>query len=278
MGTKVICIAPEGQMIDQSIVDTVNFQINAVKKSDCGRILHIMSPQPKSAVNMEVEGLDVFILNADAPPPKLLLADMDSTIVQSETLDDLAAHFDIQDKVAAITERAMRGEMDFHEALRARVSMLKGLPEAAIFDLLPNIKLSAGAESLIYTCKKNDVKTYLVSSGFTHVTGYIAEKLGFDGHFGNRFVISDGVLTGDVVEPIQDKTAKLRILNELCEAHDIIPDEVVAIGDGANDIPMLQAAGYGVAYKAKPAVIAATDMGIVHTDLSAVGGLYLHNY
>ena len=273
--SKIICVAQAGQTLDKTDVhNQCDFQIHEVWQSDDGRAVYMLSPQPKSSISLSVSNVDVFVLDENAPPPKLLLADMDSTIVTSETLDDLAAHFDMQEDVAKITERAMRGEMDFHEALEKRVQMLTGLPEQAIFDFLPKIETSPGAESLIYMCREKGIKPYLVSSGFTHVTEYIASKLGFEGHFGNRFVVEDGELTGAVQKPIQDKSAKLRILHELCDTHDSLPDEVIAIGDGANDIPMLQAAGYGIAYKAKPKVMDATALHIHYTDLSSLKYLF----
>ena len=269
MGSKIICVAPEGQGVDASAVDSFSFQINDIQKSDDGRALFVYSPQPYDSISVELDGLDCFVLNSDAPKPKMLIADMDSTIVESETLDDLAVYFGIEDKVAEITERAMRGEIDFESALTERVAMLKGLPEQAIFDSLRDIKISRGAESLIYMCKKNSLKTYLVSGGFKHVTGYIADNLGFDDHFGNEFIIKDSILTGDVKKPIQNKDSKLRIMNDLCDLHEISLEEVITIGDGANDIPMLQAAGYGIAYKAKPKVVKVTRLRIDYTDLSA---------
>tara|TARA_B100000686_G_scaffold346537_1_gene433436 strand:+ start:3601 stop:4464 length:864 start_codon:yes stop_codon:yes gene_type:complete len=278
MTSKIICIAPDDGPIEETILERIQFQISDVRRSDDGRALCILTPQTAKSVNQSLEGFDfdgdILVLKGARSAPQLLICDMDSTIVESETLDDLAASFDLQDQVAAITERAMRGEMDFHTALNARVEMLKGLEEQAILDLLPKIKVSKGAEQLVRAAKKAGAQCLLVSGGFTHVTGFIAERLGFDAHYGNRFIIEKGVLTGKVMEPIQDKSSKLKIMDEACEDLEISHDAVMAIGDGANDIPMLEAAGYGIAYHAKPIVRDSVPLQINHTDLSAAGYIF----
>ncbi|MGM0421729.1 MAG: phosphoserine phosphatase SerB [Pseudomonadota bacterium] len=256
------------------MTDEMSCQISDVSFSANERALIVQSPQPvaqvRSSLPADRHDMDVFVIDTTAPPPRVLLADMDSTIIESETLDDLAAHFGIAGPIAAITERAMRGELDFGEALTERVAMLEGLPESAITELLPKLEISHGAAELIAACKAKDMTCVLISGGFTHVTGYVADKLGFDAHHGNEFVITKEKLTGEVKQPIQDKDAKLKMLNSLVSDLDITSSEVIAVGDGANDIPMLQAVGYGVAYHAKPKVIEATDLHIIHTDLSAL--------
>lgn len=278
MATRLILISPEDRRIDETVLNGLKFQITDVKFKDENRAVQIISPQPRKDVREACQALrdqhDIFVLRDDAPQPKLLICDMDSTIIESETLDDLAAAFKLQDKIAAITERAMRGELDFKSALTERVSMLKDLPEQEIFDLLPKLKISKGADKLITKAKAKGVTCLLVSGGFKHVTSYVAKNLGFDDDFGNEFIIKGGVLTGDVKQPIQDKNAKLNILNEFVDDMDITNDEVMAIGDGANDIPMLQAAGYGIAYKGKSVVQDAVDLQINHTDLSAAAYLF----
>lgn len=274
MPSKIICVAPYGEKIDAAIADDLLFQINDISLSADGRALLLQSSQPvphiRENLPEDIRNMDVFVIDSQAPSPRVLLADMDSTILESETLDDLAAHFGIAGEVAAITERAMRGELAFHEALTERVAMLKDLPETAIDDLLPKLEISHGAAELIAACKAKEMTCVLVSGGFTHITGYVAEKLGFDEHHGNEFVIVKEHLTGEVKQPIQDKDTKLKMLNRLVDDLDITAAEVMAVGDGANDIPMLQAAGYGIAYKAKPKVVEAVDLQIKNTDLSAL--------
>jgi len=274
MASKIIFVAKDNRKADVAITDDIACQISDVSLSTDERVVIVQSPQPVAQVQKSLPDdrreMDVFVIDTAAPPPRVLLADMDSTIIESETLDDLAAHFGIAGEIAAITERAMRGDLDFDAALTERVAMLEGLPESAITELLPRLEISHGAAELLAACKAKEMTCVLISGGFTHVTGYVADKLGFDAHHGNEFVITKQKLTGEVKQPIQDKNAKLKMLNTLVSDLDITSAEVMAIGDGANDIPMLQAAGYGVAYHAKPKVIEATDLHIVHTDLSAL--------
>ena len=278
MATRLILISADGTVIDETVLERLKFQITDAKKSDDNRALTIISPQPRRDVRAACNDLDLpydfFVLTDDAPTPKLLVCDMDSTIIESETLDDLAAAFNLKDEIAAITERAMRGELDFKSALTERVSMLKDLPEQEIFDLLPQLKISKGARELVKTAKDKGITCLLVSGGFKHITSYVAQNLGFDHDFGNEFVIKKGVLTGGVKDPIQDKNAKLLVMGDFVEQMDITNEEVMAIGDGANDVPMLQAAGYGIAYKAKPVVQDAVDLQINKTDLSAASYLF----
>jgi phosphoserine phosphatase len=208
---------------------------------------------------------------------KLLIADMDSTIITDESLDELADFIGIKDRVAPITARAMRGEIDFDTALRDRVELLAGQPASLLDRLLDErIHLTGGAETLVRTMSANDAFTALVSGGFTFVTEAVAAKVGFATHRGNVLVIKDGVLTGEVTDPILGKEAKLESLHEFCSAHGLSPDQSMAVGDGANDIPMLLGAGVGVAFHAKPAVAAAAVFTIEHGDLTAL--LYLQGY
>lgn len=211
---------------------------------------------------------DVFIVPA-ARSIKLLIADMDATMVVGETLDDLAEHAGIKDKIAAITARAMNGELDFEAALRERVGLLRGLPESALQQTLDKMVLMSGAHELIAALKKNGATCVQVSGGFTFFTGAVAQKLGFDHHHGNVLGVENGKLTGEVIGPILDKNAKLRFLNEYAAKLGIGADQIMAIGDGANDIPMLLAAGIGIGYQPKAAVAEAVDNLVVHGDLSA---------
>jgi phosphoserine phosphatase len=220
---------------------------------------------------------DIFIqANDDFRKKKLLLADMDATIILQETLDELAAHFNLKDKVSAITERAMRGELDFHEALKARVKLLKGLPMTALFETLRRIEYSVGAGSLVKTMNRHGAKCVLVSGGFDIFTSHVAVALGFYKNFGNQLGIENGVLTGEVIPPIVDKDVKEQQIITQAKLLPCDLKHVIAIGDGANDIPMLKRAGVGVGYFGKPAVLTATPHQIRHTDLVSV--LYLQGY
>ena len=198
-------------------------------------------------------------------------------MIEQECIDELAARLGLRAEVSAITERAMRGEIAFEPALRARVALLKGLPVGVVDELLESrITLSPGGCILLGTLRKNDAYCCLVSGGFTLFTSAIAQRLGFDEHRANRLVVSDGRLTGQVEEPILGFDAKREALRELRARFGLAPDEVLAVGDGANDLGMLGEAGLGVAYRAKPAVAAAAHARIDHGDLSAL--LYLQGY
>jgi phosphoserine phosphatase len=220
---------------------------------------------------------DIFVQPNDLfRKKKLLVADMDATMVRQETLDELAAHLNLKDKIAPITEKAMRGEIDFPEALRMRVKMLRGLPLAAIFETLGKVEYSAGAATLVKTMNRHGAKCMLVSGGFDLFTGPVAETLGFCKNFGNRLEIVDHKLTGEVIPPIIDKHAKERLVVDQARALGYDLKQIAAIGDGANDVPMLKKAGTGIGYFAKPAVIEATPHQIRHTDLVSV--LYMQGY
>jgi phosphoserine phosphatase len=201
---------------------------------------------------MEGDRIDIFCTPADAKPKKLLLADMDATIVEGETLDELAARAGIKDQVAAITARAMNAELDFHAALRERVSLLKGLPVSALKETLHETVLNPGAAEMVAGIKKRGGTCVLVSGGFTFFTEAIAAHAGFDCHHGNILNHDGRVLDGTVGEPIMDKESKLAFLKSYAGELGIGLDETIAIGDGANDLPMLSAAGLGVGYRPKP--------------------------
>lgn len=205
-----------------------------------------------------------------------LVADMDSTIVTSETLDDMAEAVGLKETIAAITARAMNGELDFAEALRERVRMLAGLSESAVAATLEQVALTPGAETLVRTMKAQGATTALVSGGFTVIAEPVAARCGFDRVVANRLLIDGGHLTGHVGEPILGKEAKLATLHDVAAAREVAADSVCAVGDGANDLPMLLAAGLGVAFRAKPSVRAEARVCVDHGDLTAL--LYLQGY
>lgn len=207
---------------------------------------------------------------------KMLLADMDSTMIQQECLDELADYAGIKAEIAAITERAMRGELEFEEALRARVANLKGLPEEALHKTLARLTLMPGASVLMRTLRGHGVECHLVSGGFRFFTRAIAKKLDFCGEQGNDLIIKEGKLTGEVAEPVLDKNSKLDTLYRLAAHNALSLEETMAVGDGANDIPMLQTAGLGIALHAKPRVNEQVKARVRHSDLSAL--LYIQGY
>jgi phosphoserine phosphatase len=215
--------------------------------------------------------IDVVVQLTAHRRKKLFVADMDSTMIDQECIDELADYAGLKAHVAAITERAMRGELPFEPALRERVALLKGLPLSVIGETIEQkITLAAGGGELIAVLRKNGCYTCLVSGGFTLFTNVIAEKLGFDENRANELIVENGKLAGTVREPILGRAAKLATLQELTKKLGIKPEETIAIGDGANDLDMITAAGLGVAIHAKPAVAAAAQARIDHSDLSAL--------
>ncbi len=215
--------------------------------------------------------VDVIAQPAASRCKRLFLADMDSTIIGQECIDELADLVGLKEKVAAITERAMRGELAFEPALRERVALLAGLPDDVADRLIAErITLTPGGTTLVRTMRANGAYTALVSGGFTVFTGPISRMIGFHEHRSNLLVTEAGRLAGRVEEPILGKEAKLASLIELREARGLAPAETMAVGDGANDLAMLGEAGLGVAFRAKPAVAAAAHARIDHADLTAL--------
>jgi phosphoserine phosphatase len=227
--------------------------------------------------SLMAEGVDMIAQPSQGRRKKLLLADMDSTMIQQECIDELADVAGVGPEVAAITARAMNGELDFEGALAARVALLKGLPERVIDDVLARrITMMPGATTLVATMKAQGAYAALVSGGFTAFTAAVAAKLGFDEHRANRLMIADGKLAGRVQDPILGRAAKVEALDDLSTRLGITDADVLAIGDGANDLGMLQRAHLGVAVHAKPVVQAQARHVINHGDLTAL--LYAQGY
>jgi phosphoserine phosphatase len=214
--------------------------------------------------------VDALCLPADLTPPQLLLADMDSTIVTSETLDELAHFAGVGPQVADITRRAMNGELDFEAALNARVALLKGLPLTVVDTVLSQTSLMPGAKTLIKGLKQHGTTCILISGGFTVFTGAIAQQCGFDHHVGNTLAHANGLLTGEVTHPIVDKHTKLATLQQFSQQLGAPPQAVWAMGDGANDLPMLQAAGLGIGVKPKPIVAEALANCLLYNPLDCL--------
>lgn len=226
---------------------------------------------------LEGQPVDVAVQEADTRRKSFLIADMDSTMIGQECIDELAAEVGLKDKVSLITARAMNGEIAFEPALRERVALLKGLPISVVGEVISKrITLTPGGKELIATMKSKGGYTALVSGGFTVFTGPIAAMLGFDENRANTLIERDGVLTGEVAEPILGKQAKVDSLLDITHRLGISPNDVIAVGDGANDLGMLGIAGSGVALHAKPAVAAEAKIRIDHGDLTAL--LYLQGY
>ena len=222
--------------------------------------------------------VDVVVQAAADRRKRLFLADMDSTMIGQECIDELADYVGLKPLVAAITERAMRGEIAFEPALRERVALLKGLPQSVADEVIEKrIVLTPGGRTLVATMRANGAYTCLVSGGFTPFTSRVGAMIGFNEDRANTLLVeSDGRLSGFVGEPILGREAKLETLNELRQRFGLSPEETMAIGDGANDIPMIAAAGLGVAYHGKPAVAQAAAAQIDHGDLTAL--LYAQGY
>ena len=222
-------------------------------------------------------GIDLNIQPAAGRRKKMLLADMDSTMIEQECIDELAAEAGVGDKVVDITARAMNGELEFEQALKERVALLAGLDKTVIQSVLASrISLAPGGKALVATMRASGGHAALVSGGFTAFAREVADSLGFDEYRANELLIRDGALTGQVKEPILGRDAKVSALREITARLGLTADQVMAVGDGANDLGMLQLAGAGVALHAKPAVARQCDLRINHGDLTAL--LYLQGY
>ena len=223
---------------------------------------------------LQARGIDLALQPAGGREKRVLVADMDSTMIGQECIDELGERAGFGPKIASITRRAMNGELDFESALTERVALMKGLPVATIAEVLADrITLTPGGPTLIATMKARGAWTALVSGGFTAFTGPVAARLGFDENRANRLEEADGRLTGRVLPPILGRQAKVDAVHEIAAARGVTPAEVLAVGDGANDLGMLQLAGTGVALHAKPSVAAQCSVRLNHADLT--GLLYL---
>jgi phosphoserine phosphatase len=235
--------------------------------------------EARAVVAAAIEGLPIDLCVQAAPGrrKRLLIADMDSTIINVECIDELADFAGVRDRVSEITERAMRGELDFEAALRERVAMLKGLPLADLqcaYD--ERVRLNPGARTLVRTMTANGAKAFLVSGGFSFFTSRVALAAGFDANRANTLIEAGDVLAGTVGDPILGKAAKLAALNEEAAKLGIPLSATLAVGDGANDLAMIEASGLGVAYRAKPIVAAQAHAKVDHADLTAL--LYFQGY
>jgi phosphoserine phosphatase len=253
--------------LDPGIAADIPFSANESDKATADRVRAALSGRP----------IDVVVQPVAVRRKKLFVADMDSTMIGQECIDELADYVGLKAHVAAITERAMRGEIAFEPALRERVALLKGLRVAVVPEVIEKrITLTPGGRTLLATMRTNGAYSCLVSGGFTLFTGPIATKIGFDENRANTLIVDGDTFAGRVAEPILGREAKLTTLRELTERHGLSPQDTLAAGDGANDLAMIEAAGLGVAYHAKPRVAEAARARIDHGDLTAL--LYLQGY
>ena len=233
-------------------------------------------PFDGKAATPSLPGIDAVVVPTTNRRKRLLVADMESTMIENEMLDELADFLGLRDRIAAITARAMNGELDFAAALNERVRLLAGLPVARLDEAATRIRYMPGGATLVATMKQQGATCALVSGGFTYFTAMVRTALGFDFDAANVLKHDGSTLAGAVELPILGKEAKLATLDRLCQERGLHVGETITVGDGANDLPMLKAAGLGVAFHAKPVVAAEVAARIDHGDLTAL--LYLQGY
>lgn len=272
---------PLSEAFVQSMVLSLASQGVVVQKTEwraeniaCGLFVSHLAFSTLNSITQAIladQPYDGIVQTVETRGKKLLISDMDSTMITVECIDELADFVGKKAEVSRITERAMNGELNFESALTERVALLAGMPEAVLQECYnERVKMMPGAKELLSSCKKKGGYTVLVSGGFTFFTSRVRSELGFDADFANELEVMNGKLTGKVKQPILGKEAKLKTLQDTCTKMNISPAEVLAIGDGANDLPMLMAAGLGVAYHAKPVVRAQANAQLNHCDLSVL--------
>ncbi|MBF5094623.1 phosphoserine phosphatase SerB [Azospirillum sp. INR13] len=290
MNAVATLIAPRTATLDESVVQTAKAALVGLGAdagapdwlapgTACDLPFGNLAPeQAEAAIRHALNGarLDIVAQPAATRRKRLLVADMESTIIEQEMLDELGDYVGLKDHIAAITARAMNGEIDFKDAVRERVALLKGLKETVIDEVWQRATLMPGAAQLVGTMRANGAVCVLVSGGFRCFTGRVRSWIGFDDDRGNDLEVVDGVMTGMVTEPILDKDSKLQALMAYAGENRVPMAETMAVGDGANDLPMLLAAGLGVAFHAKAVVAAEARARIDHGDLTAL--LYAQGY
>lgn len=291
----LVLTAPSGAgVLDDAAIDLARAQLPETAiiqerwlgQGEAWEALYIAEPDASSGAALRQHlsaalaprPVDVNIVPGEATSrrKKLLVADMESTIIQQECLDEIADRIGLGARISGITARAMRGELDFAAALRERVGLLRDVDASVLERVYESVTLMPGAETLIATMRRSGATCALVSGGFTFFTERIAGRLGFDVQQANTLDVADGRISGTVADPILGREAKLAALQRLAQERGLDAAETMAVGDGANDLAMIKAAGLGVAFRAKPIVMAEAAASVVHGDLTAL--LYLQGY
>ena len=278
----VATLIAAGKLTDEVVreaidrLDATGHDVGAPHWLDVGDAADIIFEGSLVSARAELAAMDHGALDTVVQPlgdrtKKMIIADMDSTMITVECIDELADYAGLKPEIAAITERAMRGELDFRAALIERVGLLAGMPEATLVECrMERVRLTRGARTLVQTMKAHGAHSVLVSGGFMPFAGPVGEAIGFDRVVANELEISDGKLTGKVSEPIVDSAAKLETLKSEAAKHGLPLADTLAVGDGANDIPMMTSAGLGLGYYPHPTAAAAAAAVVRHHDLTAL--------